>query len=72
MWTYTFCPGFSLCSFTFVMSMVILVIFIAELIVTSVGEEGALNNMFFLGIRLDTLKSFGMRIPWLIKQKYEV
>lgn len=54
MWTYTFCPNFSPCSFTFIMSMTLFVIFIAEFIHTLTLGDG-LNDKFFLGAQLKTL-----------------
>ena len=66
MWTTTFCPNFSIWSFTFLNVIIQLVIFIASLIFTSQTNQG-INEHWFLGNSLETLEKWGMRMPYKIK-----
>ncbi len=49
MWKTTFCPNFTMCSFTFLIILLQLIFFVITLIHTAFMENG-LNDMFFLGI----------------------
>jgi len=71
MWRYTFCPNFSVLSFTFLICVAQLLIFIGEMWHTLKNTD-SLNEKFFLGIQLQTLQVFGMRMPWLIKEGYQL
>ena len=71
MWTTTFCPNFTIWSFTFLNVLVQLIFYIGTLIYTSTTEQG-LNKYMFLGNSLETLHDFGMRMPFEIKENGEV
>ena len=71
MWKYTFCPDFTVKSFTFIFCVLIFIIWIIELIANS-AIEGGLNDNFFLGAHLKTHQIFGMRMPWLVQQNYHI
>ena len=71
MWTTTFCPNFSMCSFTAINVIIQFTLWIVTLIYTTQTDEG-LNEKWFLGNSIETLKDFGMRIPYLIKEKGEI
>ena len=49
-WKTTFCPDFTMCSFTFLILVVQLIFFIVTLIHTVNYTEKGLNDTFFLGI----------------------
>ena len=71
MWTTTFCPNFTIWSFTFLNVVIQLLIWIASLIYTSQTTQG-INDHWFLGNSLETLDNWGMRMPYKIKEDYEV
>lgn len=71
MWTTTFCPNFTIWSFTFLNVCVQLIVFIGSLIYTSQTEQG-LNEKMFLGNSLECLQDFGMRMPFKIKEDIEI
>ena len=68
MWKTTFCPDFTMCSFTFLMLVVQLIFFIITLIHTVNYTEKGLNSTFFLGIQPYSLQVFGMRMPYYMKK----
>lgn len=49
MWKTTFCPSFTVCSFTFLLIVLQIFLFILTLIHSAFLENG-LNDMFFLGV----------------------
>ena len=49
MWKTTFCPSFTVLSFTFVLILLQIFLFIVTLI-HSASLENGLNDMFFLGV----------------------
>ena len=67
MWKTTFCPGFTMCSATFLIIFLQLSFFIITLVHTCFLENG-MNDKFFLGIQPYTLQAFGMRMPYYMKQ----
>ena len=71
MWKLAFCPRFSCKSVIVILVMVQLLLFIAGLIYTG-AAVGTLNEIFFLGLQWETLQRFGMRMPWLIHDSYEI
>lgn len=71
MWTTTFCPNFTICSFTFLNCLLQLIVFIVMLVYTSTTDQG-LNSSWFLGNSLETIEKFGMRMPYKIKEDVEV
>lgn len=66
MWKLTFCPHFRICSFTFLLIIVEIIVFVAEAIHSGVANK-KLNKYFFLGSELQTQQVFGMRIPYAIR-----
>ena len=71
MWTTTFCPNFTIWSFTALNVIIQVIIYLATVIYTSETDQG-LNEKWFLGNSIECLKDFGMRIPYLIKEKGEI
>jgi len=71
MWTTTFCPNFTIWSFTFLNVLIQLIIFIASVIFTSTTDQG-INDHWFLGNSLETLEKWGMRMPYKIKDNAEI
>jgi len=71
MWTTTFCPAFTIWSFTFINIMIQFILYIATLIYTSQTDQG-LNDQWFLGNSLETLEFFGLRMPYKIKESYQI
>lgn len=71
MWQMTFCPRLRLKSVTSVLAVLQILYFIAALIYTGVAA-GGLNENFFLGMQIETLQRFGMRMPWAVKYQFEV
>lgn len=71
MWKYTFCPNFKICSAIVFICMIQAIFFLAEIIHTAV-EHKELEKHFFIGIQLQTLQKFGMRMPWLIRESGDV
>ena len=67
MWKTQFCPGFSMCSFTFLI-IILQLIFFVILVVHTKRMESGLNDAFFLGIQPYTLQVFGMRMPYYMKE----
>jgi hypothetical protein len=66
MWTTTFCPNFSCSSFTSVLVVAQILVYVTMVIHTTLLEAG-LNDLFFLGIQVETLDKFGLRIPYKIQ-----
>lgn len=58
-------------SFTFALVIIILVVYVIS-VITSIASLGSLNKFFFLGAEFETQQLFGMRMPWLIQQNYQV
>jgi len=50
MWSGTFCPNFEVCSFTFIIVLAQLIVFVLSLLHTVFFVENGLNDAFFLGI----------------------
>lgn len=50
MWSGTFCPNFEVCSFTFVIVLAQLIVFVLSLLHTVFFVENGLNDAFFLGV----------------------
>jgi len=68
MWTTTFCPSFTIWSFTFLNVIVQLIVFIATLFYTQSSSEQGFTPWMFLGNTPECMKTFGMRMPFLIKE----
>ena len=66
MWTTTFCPNFTCLSFTSMLVLVQVMVYIACLVHSNLLDEG-MNDMFFLGVHEETLQSFGMRMPYKVR-----
>ena len=66
MWTTTFCPNFSICSFSFLNVLLQILVFVGTL-VHSMQTELGLNRFIFLGINPFVLEMWGMRMPWFIR-----
>ena len=72
MWTATFCPNFTIWSFTFLNVIIQFIVFLASLFYTQSleNEEGFAEYMLW-GNREEALQRFGMRMPWRIKDANE-
>jgi membrane associated rhomboid family serine protease len=71
MWKFTFCPHFRFCSFTMLLILLQISVFIAEMIHSKV-EVGHLSKYNFLGAELKTHQLFGMRMPFAIRATGQV
>lgn len=71
MWTTTFCPNFTCSSFTALLVIAQALVYIACLVFTNMLEAG-FNDAFFLGVQPETLQNFGMRMPYLIKEDWQI
>lgn len=71
MWKSTFCPQFSMFSFTFIIFAINTVMYLLTLLFT-LGADYSLNQFVFLGPDLHTLHSFGALDAYEIRYNYQV
>ena len=71
MWTTTFCPNFTCCSFTAMLVLLQTVLFITGLVYSNMLESG-MCDYYFLGTSKETLMNMGLRMPYRIYHNYEV
>ena len=71
MWKTTFCPQFSPLSFTFLLWLIITVVFAVLLGVMAMPEK-QLNENLFLGPDLKTLHAWGALDPYMIRYNYQI
>ena len=72
MWTATFCPNFTIWSFTFLNVTIQAIIYFAALAYTQSTSENGFPFYMLWGNTPETLQRFGMRMPWRIKESGEV
>ena len=71
MWKFTFCPHFQFMTFTFILIVIELVVFIAEAVHSEIDSD-KLSKYNFLGAELKTHQSFGMRMPYFIRYNWHL
>eukprot|EP00353_Schmidingerella_taraikaensis_P003034 CAMPEP_0185567722 /NCGR_PEP_ID=MMETSP0434-20130131/894_1 /TAXON_ID=626734 ORGANISM="Favella taraikaensis, Strain Fe Narragansett Bay" /NCGR_SAMPLE_ID=MMETSP0434 /ASSEMBLY_ACC=CAM_ASM_000379 /LENGTH=197 /DNA_ID=CAMNT_0028182011 /DNA_START=23 /DNA_END=616 /DNA_ORIENTATION=+ len=68
MWTTTFCPNFTIWSFTFLNVLLQMIVYIAMLFYTQSTSETGFTFYMLWGNTPEALQRFGMRMPIRIKE----
>ena len=71
MWTSSVCPYFKYKSFTFINTLVQLLIYFMLLLMCATDQKYGMNDKMFLGVHPHILDEFGMRMPFKVVLEHE-